>query len=198
MDVGRSTIREALRVLEVEGLIEARRGAGTFVAPKSSWKTGKSDVAKWLEQREETLNQLLQVREYIEGLTASLAASVRPPELVSKLWETVDELSRMAGEHENKRDYDTLADINTKFHLAISEASGNDIAHEIVSHILPPFSESNKKILFASETLDCQVREHHEIVQAIEAGNPEKAEALMRAHISRVRKDINRIMERRR
>src|SRR5512142_74834 len=57
LNVSRSSVREALRILEAEGLVEAKRGLGTYVVDTPEQKS--NDLARWLEQREETLEQLL-------------------------------------------------------------------------------------------------------------------------------------------
>lgn len=63
-----------MQVLEAEGLIEVKRGSGTYVPKERPNRKTESELAHWLEQREETVEQVRQVRESIEGLTASLAA----------------------------------------------------------------------------------------------------------------------------
>lgn len=55
LGVGRSTVREAIRVLEAEGLVDSRRGAGTFVAQKPGLAATRGEVLRWLSQREETV-----------------------------------------------------------------------------------------------------------------------------------------------
>ena len=82
--VSRSSIREALRVLEYDGFVEVRRGSGTFVADYAERRNGRIEVARWLEKREDTLQEVLQVREYLEGLNASLAASKADKEKIAK------------------------------------------------------------------------------------------------------------------
>ncbi len=74
LDVGRSSVREALRVLEAEGLIEVRRGSGAYVCLSPPFNNHTGELAQWLHNREQTLEQVLEVRESIEGLTAALAA----------------------------------------------------------------------------------------------------------------------------
>lgn len=191
LDVSRSSIREALRVLEAEGLIEVRRGSGAFVAPRTSWNTStRSAVAAWIGQREEALQQLLEVREYIEGLTARLAAASAKTPLIKELRGIVEEQASCCPEGP---DVDLIAELDNRFHLTISGASGNDIAHEIVSHILPSFNESNKAVIFAGQRAESIVKEHRAIVEAVAARDGGEAERSMRKHIKQVQRVIRQL-----
>lgn len=195
LNMSRSSIREALRVLEAEGLIETRQGSGIFI-PLNIPKTSVKDVMNWLRQREESLVQILEVREYIEGLTASLAARNRSVELISELTTLLDQFSEIGKREGSSINLiDDIANLNTSFHLAICKRAGNDIANEILLHILPSFTESNKAVLYTSQTLKTQIQEHSNILEAIRAGDEEKAEKVMRSHIARVKREIQQISE---
>jgi len=196
LNIGRSSIREALRVLETEGMIDVRQGAGTFVTPRSEWVSSRSEAVSWLKQRGESLIQLLQVREWLEGLCVELVAASPSPEVIEKLTQILNEMSEFigeAGDDYSKLDLGKVADLNTRFHLTISYHSGNMIAHEILSHILPAFSESNKVVLYTNTRLELQASEHHEILQAIIDADKAKAVKCLRAHISRVSHEIQDI-----
>lgn len=196
LNIGRSSIREALRVLETEGLIEVRQGAGTFVTPRSEWVSSRNAAVGWLKQRGESLIQLLQVREWLEGLSVSLVAENPTPEVIAELEEILKEMAGLVEEargDETRLDLEKIAQLNTRFHLTISSYSGNEIAHEILSHILPAFSESNKAVLYTTPELGIQAAEHRSVVEAIKEGDQEKAVRCLRGHISRVRGEIQNI-----
>lgn len=192
LNVSRSSAREALRVLEAEGLIEVVHGSGAYVAENPSPRTRDGALAKWLEEREETLEQVLQVRESLEGLSASLAASSVSPASLAELRNIVDEQLKIVQRSTEGGDasIDELARLDANFHLAISRASGNDIAGEIISHIIPSFTEGNKALLFVFQRAKRMEREHRRILDALETRNSAAAETAMRAHISRVRKEV--------
>ncbi len=196
LNIGRSSIREALRVLETEGLIEVRQGAGTFVNPRSEWISSRNDAVGWLKRRGESLIQLLQVREWLEGLSVSLLAETPKQEVIAELEDILQEMASViqkANGDESKLDLDKIAALNTRFHLTMSANSGNEIAHEILSQILPAFSDSNKAVLSTHLQLDLQAAEHTNLLEAIKAADPEKASGIIKAHISRVRDEIQSI-----
>ncbi|MFV9675556.1 MAG: FadR/GntR family transcriptional regulator [Anaerolineales bacterium] len=190
MDVSRSTIREALRVLETEGLIEVRRGSGAYVTEQLNNLATRGEILGWLAQREESMSQILEVREAIEWLTASLAAKSHTQDLGEKLQGIIDKQWAESNITEGEPDMVALANLDVQFHITISEASGNDIAREIVAHILPAFLEANRAVLWVGKSIEISIREHQTIVDAITAGDRNAAEKAMRTHITRVRSDI--------
>lgn len=191
LGVGRSTVRETLRVLEAEGLITVRRGSGAYVATEATLNATRGSVLRWLAQRQETVQQILQVRESIEGLTARLTAQMASTDTLAQLRQIVAEMTTLSEDENAAKNADQLADLDVQFHLVVSAASGNDIAHEIVSHIVPAFSRANRAVLWVGWRIKESVREHDGILRAIEAGNLIDAENLMREHVVRVYNDLN-------
>ena len=195
LNVSRSSVREALRILEAEGLVEAKRGLGTYVVNTSTKRY--SEIAHWLEQREETLEQVLQIRESMEGLSASLAASSATEEDLKEIHALNEDISRKIEQLavNDEPGIDELAKLDAAFHLAISRASGNNIAHEIISYIIPAFNDSNKAFLYLRHRTSILESEHRAILKAIESKDPEAAEKAMRRHVERVRKEILEIRD---
>lgn len=192
LNVSRSSVREALRVLEADGLIEVRRGAGIFVAAKPYKGSLRSEFVHWLAKRKESLEQLLQVRESIEGLTASLVAVTHSKDLIEQLRLILhQQKSLLNPEFENGDEIiDKLAALDAEFHLTIAEASGNVIAYEIISHIFPAYNQGNKAVIYVGNRQYKMVNEHTLVFNAIETGDPVAAEKFMRDHIARVRSEV--------
>lgn len=195
LNVGRSSVREALRVLEAEGLVEVRRGSGTYVTNNRPFNSHSVDLRQWLKLREESLEQVLEVRESIEGLTAGMAAERATPDQVQKILEISQAISEQLREiDENSANqaefFQELSQLDVNFHLQISQASGNDIANEIINHIIPAFQESNRAVIYLYRKALLMDKEHREIALAIQARDRQAAEAAMRHHIQRVRQDI--------
>jgi len=198
LSIGRSSIREALRILETEGLIEVHQGSGTFVRPRSDWLMNRNNAIGWIKQRGESIIQLLQVREWLEGLSISLVAQNPSPEAINELESILDEIAFLVKEADTKDiepDLDKISKLNTSFHLAISKHSGNQIVYKFLSEILPSFSESNMAVLFTKPSLDQQAIEHQNILSAIKNRDPDRAVHLIRNHVIRVKEDIQGISE---
>lgn len=194
LNVSRSSVREALRVLESEGLVDVRRGSGTFIAAPPARSQLDQNSAQWLEQREEALEQVLEVRESIEKLAVSLAASRASDAALSDLRGIVEaqshQIQTMLSSGED--DYDVLSQLDAEFHLAISAASGNDVVHEIIAHLVPAFNESNKAVLYVSRRMLNMENEHRAILQALEKRDPAAAAQAIQNHIASVHQVVAR------
>jgi GntR family transcriptional repressor for pyruvate dehydrogenase complex len=195
LDVSRSSVREALRVLEAEGLIEVRRGAGVFVASHPFQNTIRVEYVHWLAKRKESLIQLLQVRQSLEGLTSRLAASLADEHVIKQLGENVSVQTSIVEsfEADSQSSINELARLDQEFHLMISKASGNEIAHEIISHIFPAYNQSNKAVIYIGELQSKMVNEHKRIFNALQLRDPDQAERNMCAHLERIISELPRI-----
>jgi GntR family transcriptional repressor for pyruvate dehydrogenase complex len=190
--VSRSVVREALRVLESKGLIEVRSGAGAFVTTPHASFRASSEAIEWLASHRDSLRQLLQVRESVEGLTASLAATSVPQDVLSELQGIVQQQRQLARSRSN---LDAQVELDVRFHTLIAQVSGNTIAEEIVGRIVPAFCDSNRAVLYLRANMDLTLREHQAIIEALASGDAMRAEQAMRSHVARVRGDIESLQE---
>jgi len=192
LNVSRSSVREALRVLEFEGLVEVRRGSGTYISEYSNLSKGRIEVAKWLKSRGESLSEFLQIREYIEGLSCALAAQNKNSAVIKELEDIHNKLIQVIRSSKDGNDIEEneLAAIDTQFHLAIGRASGNSLVNELISYVVPAFQHGNKAIIYMGSPLELMEKDHKRILQAIESGDQTEAEKAMRQHIVRVRNEI--------
>lgn len=188
LNVGRSTVREALRILEAEGLVEVRRGKGTFVVEKPFFIQPRAEVMRWLESQLEAIEEVLQVRDCIEPRAASLAAEKQDLMRIAEIRKIVAEQNELLKAFRDGVDlnFDRLALLDSAFHIAIAHASGNHLFLEVLSHILPAFNQSNRAALYVTGRWENIESEHLKILQAIEAGDAAGAELAMRQHIQQV------------
>jgi len=192
--VSPATIREALRVLESEGLIIVRHGAGTFVVERDINNVPIGQYLEWLSQNEEKIVQVTIVREYIEGLTARLFATIAVDEDIQVLSDnlaTQEALVNLLKDPKRDSHHDPI-DLGEEidrlahsFHLRIAQACGNEFAAEIAKQILSFIFESGAPYLYANRHPCESVKEHREILKYIRERNPSQAEKAMRTHIRR-------------
>ena len=181
LDVGRPTVREALLILQIEGLVDIRTGSGVYVVDQ------RPKRARALEEDIGML-ELIEARCLFEGESAALAAKLATPEQVQKIraaLEAMDEEERLGipGEEADRM-----------FHVAIAEATQNAAIVYTVQTLWDARSGSTQ----AARTLERvraagvrpRINEHQAVLDAIAAKNPEAARQAMRTHLIRVMDDL--------
>ena len=185
LDVSRSSVREALRTLESNGIIEVRSGAGAFISEDALVLNSVNDAMVKLLKRKDLVLQLLLVRGAIESLSAAQAASNIEPEQLNALNQILRLQEVLIQDPDAPPSLSKLASLDEEFHIALSRASGNEIVYEIINALVTAFSEDNQAI-FVIEKGHKLVDEHREILEALTHHDPIWAEAAMRKHIERV------------
>ena len=177
--VGRPTIQHAMRVLEADHLIEARRGrrGGTFVLePTEDALVMEELVARLLRRRDE-LEELLVYRRTLEPAVSRLAAETRRR----------SDLQTMRRAIRNMVDSTTEADymrFDTEFHLAVARATRNRYLEQATEEIRMQLNDA-LSLLPESETWHRRISgEHEAIFDAIEAGDADGAEAETDLHVA--------------
>ena len=165
LGVSRQPVREALHRLEAEGWIDLRPSQGAFVHVPT----------------EQEVDQLLDVRELLEGATARLAARAATPEGVTRLraaWEE-GQAAMESG--------DTSAAVaaNNDFHAAVAEIAGNAVLAQLAEIVGRRVRWHYRQVAPARGRESWA--EHAELVAAIEAGDEDQAAALARVHTERTR-----------
>ena len=174
--VGRSTIREAVKSLVVLGVLEARAGEGSFVRePTSELLSG---AFRWgVLLSEGNLDDFVDVRAHIEVECARRAAANRTDELVGQLFSCIDEMGA------EPMDHSAFMEADTRFHLAIARAASNPIFESIGSTIQSIVRIWYPRTYYIPETKGRTVSEHRAVADAIAAGDCDGAGNAMRAHL---------------
>lgn len=183
--VGRSSVREALRMLESRGLIEAR-GNGSFAVSEFRSSLGES-LGLLLSVDEADARELFEVRRILESETAALAAERREPEHLVRMAAAIEEMEKGL---DNEQSY-IAADLS--FHLIIAEASGNRLASHLMHAIRGQMQEALGTAFLVPGGPQRSVFQHREILEAIEARRPDEARLVMHAHIQRVEHELHRL-----
>ncbi len=177
-EVGRASLREALRILEVQGLISLKPGAGggPVVARVSSEDFGRMS-ALYFQVGGMTFRELLESRQIMEPVLARLAAERRGehPELVEELI--------VAARPEDIEDDDAYHASNVEVHRLVAALSGNNILF-LFSHSLEALLHDRLTVLKApTEVRQAVVDAHVLMARAIANGHARRAETLMREHM---------------
>jgi GntR family transcriptional repressor for pyruvate dehydrogenase complex len=181
LQVGRSTVREAIRALESIGILQARPGEGTFLVSNLSEDRldpiTASAFKSWENQR-----KLFEVRMVIEPDLAALAARRASIEQIVKMREALQE------QDASVKDGQTGMKADTTFHFLLAEAAGNDILFRIMDSLMDLLRETREASLHTGGRPANSLKEHKAILRAIEARDPQAAERRMREHIADMEK----------
>jgi len=185
--VSRTSVREALRALEMQGIIESRQGGGTFVRSADTEALVPPLAAAILRGRRE-MAEVLEVRELIEPGLARLAAMRATPEAVAELEQTL-ERQRDAIAHDRP-----FVDEDTAFHYTLARAADNHILLRLHNVILDVLRESRQTYLHVRDRPQMSLRGHEAILAAVRLNDGDAAQRASLAHITEVRDGILRAL----
>ena len=164
LGVSRTPVREALRRLAAEGLVEMRTNRGARVADiDQGGMRGAYDA-----------------RLVVEPGAARLAAARRLAEPLARMRAAV------AAQRRSLRSVERSFEANREFHLALVAASGNDYLLQLVERLWVARIGATiyERQVETQERMVLDVREHEQILEAIEAGDGRRAESLTRRHLA--------------
>jgi DNA-binding GntR family transcriptional regulator len=166
LDVSLGPLREALTRLAGEGLVEVQQYRGAVVRSQSA----------------QDLAEIYLVREVIEGLAARLAAQAvaRGDHAVKGLQKIADRGRKLAASF----DLEGYLAANQEFHETIYALAGSSRVTTLARAFSDQVDRLNNRHLASVAVLQKSAEEHHAIVAAIAAGEPARAEELMRRHVS--------------
>ena len=180
--VGRSSVREALRMLESRGLISAG-GSGAFAV--ADFRNPLNDSLSLLLAVEEgSLRELFEVRRIVEGEAVALATE-RGEEVHLDRMRAATELMR-----EGLANRDEYIEADVAFHLTIAEATQNRMILHLMHAIRDQLERALGSIYKIPGSPERSIEDHGLIIEAMEAGKPDDARERMREHLGRVEEAV--------
>lgn len=184
LGVSRGTVREALRLLQAQGIVDIKPGRGAFVADESS--ESPMDVVGWLVENEQDLRHSIDIRTALEPLAARRMAEHCSTEDVQRLADIHRRFLTAISEGDPVR----IARLDEQFHSAIVESSGNSLMVEINSRVCQGMHTFRSKTFQVEQNVRNAVMPHSNIMNAILARDADQAEREMRAHLDKVQADL--------
>lgn len=175
--VSRTTVREAIIALELDGLVDVRVGSGVHVIASvpQSGQAGYADVGPF---------ELLEARRAVEGEVSALAAEHATDEDFRILAALVEEIEQKSA------DVPQAEDADRRFHLALAKASQNSALVTVVDLLWEARERSPQYRLLTEKARAAGVspssKEHARILDSIRSRDPALARTAMHTHISRV------------
>jgi DNA-binding GntR family transcriptional regulator len=169
--ISRTPLREALAQLEQEGLVRIVPRRGIFIARKT-----KAEIL-----------DMITVWAALESMAARLAARLATAPEIAALRRLVgfsgDEAAANTGEY---------SDANIRFHQTIIGLGGNPLIGEITDSLFLHVRAIRQRTIFEADRARRSIADHTEIVDALAARDPERAERLVREHTMKLRDHVER------
>lgn len=175
LGVSRTPVREALRQLELEGLV-------TIIPNRGAYVMGITHKDIW---------DIFMIRSYLEGLCARWAAENITDEQLDELEETLI-LSEFQMNRESGFNTDQVTALDGRFHAALYEASGSRMLSRVLTDFHNYVQMARKTSFVSEERARRSIREHRQILRAIRDRDGEMAEQLANEHIMHVMQNLKK------
>lgn len=171
LQVSRTALREAVKVLAAKGLLEARPRTGTRVRPRDQWNLLDPDILAWrcaTGADAEFLRHLTELREIIEPAAAALAANSRTPE----------QLAAIAAALQDMRQAPAIAQwiaADLAFHTAVLRATNNPLLMPLAAIIASALASLLGVTARSAGDFKRALPDHQKVFEAIESGDAQSA-----------------------
>lgn len=186
LNVSRSTIREAIKLLQSNNILEIRRGVGTFVLRVPGEMEDPMSFDTIPEERK--VKDLMELRLLLEPGVARLASERATPEDIAELRihsAKLVQLTAKYGSDAVAKMTDTFADADAAFHSAIYRCTRNEALERMISFVRTTLTESYMRRDYRIYHAQFHTKDGHaKIIDAIERHDADAAERLTREHIS--------------
>ena len=170
MNTSRTPVREAIRRLEQEELVERLPKGGCIVKVLTT----------------EDIEEIFGIRAVLESYAAYLATERITEEIIKKLTESIKQFEQAL----NNNDLSRLMELNTRFHEIIYQASGSKNLYGLINNFKAYIYIYRRSLLQSKKRAKVSLVDHKRIVEAMRQGNKNKVERLVRKHILRGKKYI--------
>jgi DNA-binding GntR family transcriptional regulator len=177
MGVSRTPLREALRVLESEGLMELIPHKGVHIRQPSM----------------NEIQEMFEVMGVLEGTCARLAAQ----KMTAGAWRKIERLHQKLEAHYKKGDREKYIAVNNIFHALIQELAGNRVLDDIVRRLREKVALYRHQQIYEPRRFDQSIREHREILDALRRRDLDAVETRMKHHLDRQCQALIHLFEKR-
>lgn len=175
LGVSRTPVREALKQLELEGLVENLPNRGVYVKGIT-----RQDV-----------DDIYTIRMAIEGISVEWAIERMTPEELKR----IEEIYELMEFYTSKNDVDKISELNTKFHEAIYKATKSRYLEQILKDFQYYIKNTREKSLKTQGRLQTALDEHKEILENLKVRNKEAARKSLEKHIITSKENAAKILK---
>ena len=177
LEISRPSLREALHILQAQGIVAIKHGQGTCVAEP----VVAQELRAALMKSAHDLNELFDAREVLEVPASNWASKRATKEDLRVLRATINQIEHIT--NSQHIDYDQLQAFDAKFHLTIVGISGNRFINQTLGVLQDAMRLSMETTLRLPGRSEISRREHNAIYSAIAEGDGALAAKLTRDHI---------------
>jgi len=185
LQVSRNSIREALRTLEAQNIVEIKHGYGTYL--KNNISIDIQDIDEKILDKHEILKQLVEIREMIENYTAIEVSKHVTDEQIELLYN----LAKKESPHQYQNEYEFQEIPNLKFEIAITTLTNNQVLLKIHRDIEVLWKKYWYEMDSTPLTIETRYLDHLDIVEAIKSKKREKIENAIRVHLRSINLILN-------
>ncbi len=189
LNVGRSTVREAYRILQALGYLEVKPGRGAFVAKIN--EEDKETVVEWFTEHGVEIMDFIDVRMAIEPLAVKLLIERADGKDIDKLEMIHEEFKHTI----NSGDSIKLSFLDQSFHNTIVEATNNKLLISINQKISDAFIEYRNKAFSVRENVIHALKPHEDILNSIKSRDAQTAQKSMIKHLEISLEDIRGVID---
>lgn len=175
LGTSRASVKQALLVLDVQGLVETRHGGGTFLLRDEL----STETVEVLVDRQARLPHVLEARAGLEVQVAELAATRRSDADLDEMAAALDLMTGLT-------DDATIAEGDRRFHAAVASAARNPLLSRFLTEIANEIHESRVESLRQPGRPAQSLAQHRAIAAAVRDQDPAAARDAMRAHVHSV------------
>jgi DNA-binding GntR family transcriptional regulator len=165
MDISKTPLREALRVLSAEGLIRLIPNRGSYVTTPTI----------------EEIKEMFDVMSVLEGVGARAAAK----KMNDKDFEKLENFHHQLEKHSKRKDQGRYIHFNNLYHAFVQELAGNGTLNQIVNGLRQKILLYRFKSLNLSGRFEQSIQEHRDLLEAFRKRDADKVESLMKSHIKK-------------
>lgn len=177
LSVGRSSVREAMRMLHARGFVAIKRGSGTFVVSKDG--NSPASIGRWLAENQDSITDYMSVRTAIECLSVRLFIARRDEAQMQKLVEIEKRFERAV----EAGDVEGMVEGDESLHAAIAAATRNGLLISINKQLLDAFRQYRYVTFQDVRDRAEAVALHREIVSALSLRDTDRALLSMQKHL---------------
>lgn len=177
--VSRSVVREAIKVLSAQGMVESRQGSGLYVRNRPIESVSRAIVLS-VSPDLMSVDRLFEFRKMLEVDAARLAATRATPEQIAAIERSIEGYRPASDGGPN---WESFAPVDNAIHAQIAEAAGNPYLAVMVESVRELMQDIVPLIADHPGSIDEAMRHHRRILDAIAARDPALAGSEMDAHV---------------